>query len=198
MTIRPFGPEIRQSTIAALLRVARGDRTGVALFGHTPNAFFASFVPLAALPTAVCVINLVHGEIAHAVKDLLTAVCVLLLPPIVSHAFAHRWQRDDSWMRFSVAYNWCQFALSALCMALLLAAGVVFGAAGEQPDNAAVVAAVAVLCLVLVGYGIWLHWFIARTGLGVSGGRAAFLVFATYAGSLLILIAHGLFPMDRG
>ena len=45
-----------------------------------------------------------------------------------------------------------------------------------------------VLPALLLGYGLWLHWFLARVGLSLSAGRAALLVVLTnLATSLLAL-----------
>ena len=198
MTVRPQGQNQRTTILAAVLRVARADKTGMALFGDTTRAFLLSLVPLIALPLVISLVTLLRGDILKAVTDLLAAICVLLVPPIVSHALARRWSRETLWLRFAVAFNWCQFALSALCMAILIALGIVFGAASAAPGSSLVVAAFAILCVALVGYGLWLHWFIVRVGLAVSGGRAAFLVFAVYAGTMAVLIGRGLLFMERG
>ncbi len=198
MTVRPQGQNQRTTILAAILRVARADKTGMGLFGDTTRAFLVSLVPLIALPLMISLATLLRGEILKAVTDLLAAICVLLVPPVVSHALARRWSRETLWLRFAVAFNWCQFALSALCIAILIALGIVFGAASAAPGSGVVVAAFAILCVAVVGYGLWLHWFIARVGLAVSGGRAAFLVFAVYAGTLAVLIGRGFLFVESG
>jgi hypothetical protein len=184
--------------MAGLLRLARGDATGLSQFGHTPRAFLVSLIPLITLPIMVALITLGKGEFTQAVADLAAAICVLLLPPIISHTLAVRWKREAEWLRFAVAFNWCQFGLSVLCMALLIILGIVLGATGAQTVADGMVTAVVGLCLAIVGYGLWLHWFVARAGLGVSKGQAAFLVFATYAGTFAVLLTRGLLQMDRG
>ncbi len=198
MTVRPLGQPRKSGIIAGLLRLARGDASGIMLFGHTPRDFLISLIPLVTLPLVVALATLAKGEVLRALADLAAAVCILLVPPVISHALAQRWNREDPWLRFAVAFNWCQFGLSVLCMALLIGLGIVFGASGSTPGSDGVVAAVVVLCIAIVGYGLWLHWFVARWGLGVSGGRAAFLVLATYFGTFATLIVRGLLLMDHG
>ncbi len=208
MTDRPFGQPAKPSVFAGFLRLLRGDAAGIMQFGHTPRAFLLSLVPLIALPLVVAIATLASGAFLRGISDLAAAVCVLLLPPVISHVLAKRWNREAPWLRFATAFNWCHFGLSVLCMALLCMAllcmalliglGIVFGSAGAAPGSGGVVAVVALICLGIIGYGLWLHWFVARWGLGVSGGRAALVVVATYAGTFTILIVRGVLLMDRG
>lgn len=198
MTDRPFGQPAKPSVFAGFLRLLRGDAAGIMQFGHTPRAFLLSLVPLIALPLVVAIATLASGAFLRGISDLAAAVCVLLLPPVISHVLAKRWNREAPWLRFATAFNWCQFGLSVLCMALLIGLGIVFGSAGAAPGSGGVVAVVALLCLGIIGYGLWLHWFVARWGLGVSGGRAALVVVATYAGTFTILIVRGVLLIDRG
>ncbi len=199
MTLGPRGQNERTGVIAALLRVARGDRTGIAGFGATTQAFLTSLMPLIALPLVVSLATLAGGEVVKATVDLLASVSALLLPPVISHALARHWHREAQWLRFAVAFNWCQFALSLLLLLLLGALGVVFGPAvngGSQSDAA--MGFVVLLCLGLVGYGLWLHWFIAREGLAISGWRAVLVVAAVYLGTMLVLVGRGLWFMEHG
>jgi hypothetical protein len=198
MTDRPTGQSPKPSVFEGLVRLARGDAAGIMQFGHTPRAFLLSLIPLIALPLVVALGTLASGAFLRGISDLSAAVCVLLVPPVITHALAKRWNREGPWLRFATAFNWCQFGLSVLCMALLIGLGIVFGSAGAAPGSNGVVAAVALLCLGIVGYGLWLHWFVARWGLGVSGGRAVLVVIATYAGTFTILIIRGVLLMDRG
>ncbi len=198
MTERPFGPPPRTSNLMALLRLARGDRSGMQLFGANNSAFIASLIPLAALPIAVGFATMAKGEILHAITDLATALCVLLLPPVVSHAFARRWGREEAWARYAVAFNWTQFALSLLFMVLLTILGLLLGAGGPAPIGDGAASMLVLLCLVPVAYGLWLQWFLARAGLDVSKGRAALLVLATCLGTMAVVLTHGAFLADRG
>ena len=39
----------------------------------------------------------------------------------------------------------------------------------------------------LFGYGLWLHWFVARHGLGLSGLRAVVMVLAVNLATVVLL-----------
>jgi hypothetical protein len=54
------------------------------------------------------------------------------------------------------------------------------------------------LVLGLGGYGLWLHWFLARHGLQVSGPRAALLVAVVNLGTVLLVIGPRLLALERG
>jgi len=198
MTDRPFGPKKPRNTLIALARLLRGDRAAMALFDATPRGFLNSFIPLAALPVVAAVATLAKGDVPRALTDLLAAVCVLALPPVISHALARRWQREDRWLRFAVMFNWTQFGLSALFVAVLAMLGVLLGTSETEPATNGIVVAVVLLCLAVLCYGLWLHWFIARHGLNLTRGQAAFVVFATYAGTLVLVLGHSLLSLDRG
>jgi hypothetical protein len=191
MTNRPFGQAPKTSVIAGLTKLAQGDATGILHFGHTPRAFLLSLVPMIALPLTIGFATIVSGAVVQALEDLTASLCVLLLPPVICHVLAKAWKREELWLRFAVAFNWCQFGLSVLCIGALLALGVVLGTAGASANSDMAMAVVALMCLGIVGYGLWLHWFVARCGLAVSGGRAALVVLATYAGTFAILLIRG-------
>jgi hypothetical protein len=50
----------------------------------------------------------------------------------------------------------------------------------------AVASSALVACL--VAYGLWLHWFLARKALGLSGGRAALLVLVVNLGTAVAVV----------
>lgn len=191
MNNRPLGHPPTPGVIAGLTRLAQGDASGLKYFGHTPRAFVLSLVPMIVLPIAIGLATAVSGAPLQALEDLAASLCVLLLPPVISHTLAKAWRREELWLRFAVAFNWCQFGLSVLCIGALLALGIVLGTAGASADTDTAMAVIALMCLGIVGYGLWLHWFVARRGLGVSGGKAALLVLATYAGTFAILLIRG-------
>ena len=197
MSGRPASPVPRPGNLAAILRLGRGDATAITSFGDTPRAFIHSLLPLIALPLAIAVLTLVRGEATQALADLLAAVCALLVPPVISHLLARHWNREWHWPRFAVAYNWCQFALSVLCIALLLVIGALLGGGGARGGSNAAVVIVALLSVALVAYGLWLHWFVARTGLAISGGRAVLVVLVNYAGTFAVLVGRGLLIAER-
>ena len=104
---------------------------------------------------------LMGGGGIGALSDLLATLCALIAPPVLSFEIARLWHREAAWLRFATAFNWCQWAIPVLGSMLLLALGMLV--AVGLPRNAARGLAL----LGLVGYGLWLHWFLARHGLGL-------------------------------
>lgn len=191
-------PNGRTSILAGVLRLARGDASGIGLFGHTVPSFLRSLIPLAALPVAIGLRTFAIGEGLRAIIDLAGATCVLLLPPVISHGLAKRWNREEWWLRYAIAFNWCQVGLTIACMALVIGLRVLFVLTGATTLTPGFVAGVVAFCFVIVGYGLWLHWFVARWGLGLSKAKAALVVLATYAGTFAVLLAHGASITDHG
>ncbi|MBU8537446.1 hypothetical protein [Falsiroseomonas tokyonensis] len=85
------------------------------------------------------------------------------------------WGRAALWPRFLVAWNWISVVqyLAQILLALLLLAGLPT-LLGQG------------LTLAVVGYSLWLEWFMARAALGISGGRAVGLVALDVALGLFI------------
>ncbi len=168
--------------LLGVARLARGRADGLALFGDTTQAFLASLAPLVAFPLVGGVLLLADGGGLPALSDLLGTLCALLAPPVISWWFARRWRREALWTRFATAFNWCQWAIPAIASLLLLALGVLMTAG--LPNT---VAGVAVI-LGMVGYGLWLHWFVARQGLDLSPGRAVVFVLCVNFGTAAIVV----------
>ena len=85
------------------------------------------------------------------------------------------WGRAALWPRFIVAWNWISVVqyLVQIALALLLLAG--------PPSILA-----QGLTLAVIGYSLWLEWFMARAALGISGGKATGLVVMDLALGLFI------------
>ena len=102
------------------------------------------------------------------------------------------WRREALWLRFATAFNWCQWLLPLLGIALMLLFGMA-SAVGLPQHSAGIL-----LVLCLGAYGLWLHWFLARHGLQLSGLRAALLVATVNLGTALLVLAPRLLAMERG
>lgn len=192
MRDRPLPPRPAARTIlTGVFRVARGRADGIACFGDTPRAFLASLAPLVAFPLVGGVAMLASGEVARALSYLLATVCALLTPAVLSYELARFWGRDAAWLRFATAFNWCQWALPALGAILVIVAEQAM-AAGVNADMSRVA-----LVVCLGSYGLWLHWFLARRALFLSGGRAALFVFGVNFGTLLTILVPRLLTMER-
>jgi hypothetical protein len=50
----------------------------------------------------------------------------------------------------------------------------------------------------LAGYGLWLHWFVARHGLGLGAGRAALLVVGVNLGTIVLVLGPRLLVLAFG
>lgn len=181
------------NVLLGVFRVARGRADGIALFGDTPHAFLTSLAPLIAFPLVGGILMLLRGGGLRSIVDLLATVCALLAPPVLSFQFARIWQREGAWLRFATAFNWCQWALPVVAALMLLFLGFAMSVGLSQgPAGVSLVMA-------LGAYGLWLHWFLARHGLAISGGRAAVLVLGVNLGTIaVVIVPRLLLGLDRG
>src|ERR1700722_11858029 len=150
------------NVLVGIFRVARGRADGMAQFGGTPEAFLASLAPLIAFPLVGGALMIIGGGGLEALTDLLATLCALLAPPVLSFQVAHWWGREPEWLRFATAFNWCQWIIPLLFCLLVL----VFGSLAMAGLPAVLARNGLLLCLVV--YGLWLHCFLARHGLGLS------------------------------
>ena len=116
---RPAGPK-RANILRGVWRLALGRPDGLAQFGHTPQAFLASLAPLIAFPLVLAGLVAAEGGGLSALYRLLATVCLLLAPPVLSHALARFWKREPYWLHFATAFNWCQWAIPVAASLLLL------------------------------------------------------------------------------
>ena len=175
-----------------VLRLATGHADGLAQFGDTPEAFLGSLAPLVAFPLVGGVLMLLQGGGMTALSDLLATLCALLAPPVLSYEVAQLWGCAARWTRFAVAFNWCQWAIPVLASMLVVVAGILLTLG--VPDDACV----ALVIAGLAGYGLWLHWFLARHGLGLGGGRAALLVFGVNFATVVLVLGPRLLLFALG
>jgi hypothetical protein len=170
------------SILLGVIRLARGRADGIRQFGATRDAFLASLAPLIAFPLVGGGLMLLSGGGLGALADLLATLCALVAPPVLSFEVARLWGRQDAWLRFATAFNWCQWVIPVVGSILVLVLGTL--AALGLPR--AVVRGG--LVFGLLSYGLWLHWFLARHGLGLSGLRAGLLVFVVNLTTVLIVL----------
>ncbi len=152
-----------------IVGVARGDGEAIRRFGHTERSFLISLVPISLFVLIGSQGAILSGHLGLAALELLASACALLTPPVLSHWFAHRWQRDAAWARFATAFNWCQFALMIFVL-VAFSLGGILGGRGIAVG----------LAFALGVYALWLHWFLVGRGLYVSGGRAALVVLSVH------------------
>ncbi len=175
-------PPLGASIVRGILLLARGRADGLRQFGDTPSAFLASLAPLIAFPLVGAGLMLAHGGGVPALTQLLATFCALLAPPVLSYEPARLWHREVQWLRFATAFNWCQWAIPMLAAVLLtLVYPALLGATDTETAGIIVIAAVA-------GYALWLHWFLARHALMISGLRAALLVLVVNLGTVVLIL----------
>jgi hypothetical protein len=92
------------------------------------------------------------------------------MPAVLSFELARLWKRQEAWLRFATAFNWCEWILPVVACLVMLPLSLAIAAGMDET------AASLVLAGTLAGYGLWLHWFLARKALGLSALRAVTLV----------------------
>lgn len=166
--------------LLGVARLARGRGDGIALFDATPEAFLRSLIPLLGFSVLGSLLFLTIGTQREALELLLLSLIAQLAPPVLSHAIASRWGREEDWLRYATAMNWCQVVLPFALLAVLF--GLNIGAALGVDVKP-------VLGLVWLGalaYVLWLSWIVARYGLDLSRTRAALLVGIVVLGTSLL------------
>lgn len=160
-----------------VMRLARGRVDGLAHFDATPQAFLTSLAPLIAFSLVIALVLGRDAGFGGTLSLLLFLVLVQLAPPVLSHAMARYWDREDWWLRYATAYNWvqCALPLAGLPLAVAVALAVRMGLPPASAVNFGL--------LGLLGYMLWLQWLLARHGLDLSRGRAAVVVVAVHVGT---------------
>lgn len=174
-------PRRGAAIIAGILLLARGKAAGFAAFSGTVQGYLSSLAPLIAFPLAGTLVALLNGQGLDAIVTFLTTLCALLAPAVLSHLVAERYRVADRWLVFATAFNWCQWLIPVLALALIAVMSALVAAG--LPSRVGMIAALGGLA----GYGLWLHWFLARRGLGLSALRAVILVVLVNGGTLVLL-----------
>lgn len=178
--------------VIGVVRLARGHADGLRQFGATRDAFLASLAPWLAFPLVTGVLMLLGGGGLAALSNLLAVLCGLLAPPVLSFEAARLWGRQEAWLRFATALNWCQWVVPLVGTTLLMVFS--FLAALGLPGQ---VAEAAVICG-FVAYALWLHWFLARHGLGLSLLRAAVLVLGVNFITVILVLGPRMLALELG
>ena len=179
MTALPRG--ILQTLFRGIGLIARGRAEGLNCFGQSPRAFLVSLLPGLGLMAGTLADSVISGYGSIALTMLLSSLCALLAPPVLSYELARLWGREAFWNRYAVAFNWTRWLLVLLFFTARLAhrSGLV-EARGFQ-----------LLAIGLAFYALWLSWFVARHGLALTGMRAALLVAGVNIGTLLLVLVPG-------
>lgn len=174
--------------VQGMLLLAAGKREGLACFEGTPDAFGAALAPqMACILVGGIQIFLLPDKVMSATK-LLLSLCVLFLPAVISHFYAQRWGRGALWLRYITAATWCGWVVVLISLACALIAAVI------TPDMARQQVFIGALALCAAAYELWLQWFVAKVGLGISGGRAALLYVSILLASITLYALAALLP----
>lgn len=172
---------MKSSILRGMFLIGRGRREGLTEFGSSADAFLASLAPLIAIPLVGAGFVLAAGHPRSAATSLLATVIALLAPPVLSYEPARWWQRQDHWLRYATALNWCQWLVPLLAAVLLILVYPPLTLVLPDPLAAYLVLGA------LAAYGLWLHWFIARHGLAIGPVRAALLVVGVNVVTLILV-----------
>jgi hypothetical protein len=176
-------PDPRPCVSRGVLLLATFQSRGFTHFGGTPGRFLASLASLLIFPVVGGVASAAAPEQGSPIGEIAAAICAMLLTPVLTWEFARWWRREQAWLRYATAANWCQWAVVAFTMLVVLVMPLLLGTSmGADSIGKAVVLVGAVLA-----YGLSLQWFLARRGLDISGWRAALLVLAVNAATALLV-----------
>jgi hypothetical protein len=167
------GGKLQGNVLKGMFLLARGRAAGLEEFGNTSNALAASAAPLIAFPLVGSVLLAVNGDPKVAILAFISRMCVVMALSLVTYEFAHRMQRDETWLRTVTALNWSFWILvpllliAGICGAVLVSAGLKEKLA-EQ-----------IMIALMGAYLLWYHWFTVRNGLRLGIWAAVALVVIT-------------------
>ncbi len=167
---------------SGVARLARFRADGLEAFDASPNGLLNALAPWLAFALVGCVLMLVAGYAREAVGDLLGSVVALLTPPVVSQVLARLWGRQAAWLRYAVAFAWCQWIMPVALLAALMGSGMLM--AFGLPERAAETIA----ALAMLAYALSLHSFVIRRALDLSRWRTAFMLLAVNLATLLVVL----------
>ncbi len=174
--------------IQGMLLLSSGRREGLAFFEGTTNALGAAMAPqLAFVLVGGLQVFLQPDKVMELVK-LLLSFCVLLVPLVVTHAYARRWGREGLWLRYMTAATWCNWMIVLVSLTCTILAVLLFPALVKEP------AFMVALVFVATAYEMWLQWFVARVGLELGAGRAIVLYLSVLLACFALYAIAALFP----
>jgi hypothetical protein len=178
--------EVRLALTGAL-KLARGDRRGLACFDRSLDGFWRSFrAAIIAYPLYLLLLAMRvtvtewerSGGLVIVTVETIAYVIGWVAFPLIMLTVAQWLGRVHRYFDFMVAYNWSQVPQSALFV--LVGLETESGLLGGPPAEAIeIAAAVAVLLY---------EWFIARVALETTAAAAAFVVFVDLL--LGVVVSH--------
>jgi hypothetical protein len=126
---------MRPAVAIGVARLARFNAGGLAAFDATPAGLLNAFAPWLAFTLVAFAFMLLAGSPAEALGDLLGTLVALLTPAVLSEALARLWGREAAWLRYAVAFVWCQWIMPPALLATVVLSAVL--AAAGVPDGTA-------------------------------------------------------------
>lgn len=184
--------ELRWAVIGCL-RLARGDRRGLAYFDRSPDGFWRSFLsaflgyPLF-LVLLTMRVSLADWTAAGGFQVILVETIGYVISwvafPLVMLSVVRWIGRGDRFFDFMVPYNWCQLPQSVLFVLVGLESE---SGALSDPLSQTIEIAAAIAVLVY-------EWYIARVALETSRSAATLVVLVDLVlGVLITRVAGGLY-----
>jgi hypothetical protein len=163
-------------------RLARFRADGLASFDATRQGLLNALAPWLGFAVVGAVLGLAGGSAQAALGGLLSCLVGLMAPLVLSESLARMWGAAAGWLRYSVAFMWCQWIMLPAVLVAMLGAGALV-ALGLPGAAAELLAGLALLC-----YALALNLFVARRALLLSLPRALMLVVAVNLGTALLAL----------
>jgi hypothetical protein len=181
--------EVR-SAIVGSLRLAKGDRGGLACFDRTLDGFWRSFfAAVLSYPLYLALLTMrvstaeweASGALRITLVETIGYVIAWVAFPLLMLSVSRWIGRQHRFLDFMVPYNWCQLPQSVLFVLV----GIVSesGILGD-PAAQAIEAAAAIAVLVY-------EWYIARVALETSGAAATLVVLVDLVLGVVVSRAAG-------
>lgn len=167
---------------AALVRLALLRRDALDGFPAGRAGLLQALAPWIAVTLVSTVVLAAGGTFGEATRDLLGAAIPVLAPLVISHVLAARWEREEQWWRYAVAFTWAQWLMPLVFVATLLGMGFL-SALGLPGDTVRILGAAAMLT-----YLVAVQWLLTRGGLALSSARSVVMILAVHLGTGLLLL----------
>jgi hypothetical protein len=164
-----------QLAIGGALKLARGDARGLGFFDISLDGFWRSFrAALICYPMYLLLLASRVSEAQWAAAGIPRIVAVESVAYVISWTafpllilpLSRSLGRENRFLAFMVAYNWCQIPQTVLFLIVALDIAI-----GILPGGAAEIIGLAAAAAVLV-----YEWYIARVALAIPGAQAVLVV----------------------
>ncbi len=161
----------------------QGNPGGIEQFGDSTAAFGASLAPLMAFALCTALLFTAQDEIAQGLLLGLLLMSCILVSPVVIEGVARKLQREAYWLVTSTALNWSVWLVVPLFLAATLTEALL--ALVGLPPPIAAASAVGMI----VGFLLYVQWFILKAGLRIAGISAALVLLMMQSMPALITTA---------